>query len=429
MLDPKGPIAAAERQILFNSLGIMLAIVIPTILATLGVAYWFRSSNKRARYLPDFEYSGRLEMLVWSIPAMTVLLVGGVAWVGAHDLDPRKPIASTVKPFSVQVVSLDWKWLFIYPDQGIASVNQLTIPVGTPISFELTSSGVMNSFFVPQLGSQIYTMAGMVTRLHLQADHPGTYRGLSAQYSGDGFCRHALRRRRGAGRSVRAVGRMRRASAGPVLDAESYADLAKPSKAVAPFTYRAVAARPVQRHPELPECSRTIHPRNSHSDVTEGRTMNLLGKLSWSAIPFDQPIVMGATALMVLAVVLLLGWVTLKGYCALSVARMDHIRRPQAHRRHVHRAGAGHAAARLFRCDHDAGAAGGRRRRRAGLSAARAFRSDLLGARHDHDLLHGDAVRDRADELRRAAAAWRPRHGVPDAELGGLLADRIGHPA
>ena len=133
VLDPKGPIATAERQILFNSLGIMLAIVIPTILATLGVAYWFRSSNTRARYLPDFAYSGRLEVLVWSIPAMTVLLVGGVAWIGSHDLDPRKPIASTVKPVSVQVVSLDWKWLFIYPDQGIASVNQLTIPVGTPV--------------------------------------------------------------------------------------------------------------------------------------------------------------------------------------------------------------------------------------------------------------------------------------------------------
>src|SRR6267154_1298135 len=187
VLDPKGPIAAAERLILFNSLGIMLAIVIPTILATLGVAYWFRSSNRRARYLPDFTYSGRLEMLVWSIPAMTVLLVGGVAWVGSHDLDQRKPIVSTIKPVTVQVVSLDWKWLFIYPDQGVATVNQLTIPIGKPVSFELTSSGVMNSFFVPQLGSQIYTMAGMVTRVYLQADHPGTYRGLSAQFSGDGF--------------------------------------------------------------------------------------------------------------------------------------------------------------------------------------------------------------------------------------------------
>ena len=175
VLDPKGPVAAAELQILFNSLGIMLAIVIPTIIATLAVAFWFRSSNRRADYMPDFEDSGRLELLVWSIPAMTVLLVGGVAWVGSHDLDPRKPIVSTVKPVNVQVVSLDWKWLFIYPEQGIASVNKLTVPVGTPINFELTSSGVMNSFFVPQLGSQIYTMAGMTTRLHLQADHSGTF--------------------------------------------------------------------------------------------------------------------------------------------------------------------------------------------------------------------------------------------------------------
>src|SRR5712672_4234944 len=240
VLDPKGPIAAAERQILSNSLGIMLAIVIPTILATLGVAWWFRSSNKRARYLPNFDYSGRLEMLVWSIPAMTVLLVGGVAWVGAHDLDPRKPISPTVKPLAVQVVSLDWKWLFIYPEQGIASVNQLTIPVGTPLSFELTSSGVMNSFFVPQLGSQIYTMAGMVTRLHLQADHEGSYPGLSANYSGEGFADMRF--------TVDAVPPEAFAqwidatrSAGSALDAQTYADLAKPSKMVAPFTYRAVA--------------------------------------------------------------------------------------------------------------------------------------------------------------------------------------------
>jgi cytochrome o ubiquinol oxidase subunit 2 len=173
-------------MILFNSLGIMLAIVIPTILATLAVAFWFRASNSRASYLPDFEYSGRLELLVW-FPAMTVLLVGGVAWVGAHDFDPRKAIASTVRPVKVQVVSLDWKWLFIYPEQGIASVNRLTVPVGTPISFELTSSTVMNSFFVPQLGGQIYTMSGMSTHLQLQADQAGTYPGLSAMFSGDGF--------------------------------------------------------------------------------------------------------------------------------------------------------------------------------------------------------------------------------------------------
>jgi len=240
VLDPKGPVAVAERQILFNALGIMLAIVIPVILATIGVSYWFRASNERARYRPDFAYSGRLEMLVWSIPAMTVFLVGGVAWVSSHDLSPRKPIVSTVKPLRVQVASLDWKWLFIYPDQGVASVNRLMIPVGTPVSLELTSSGVMNSFFVPQLGSQIYTMAGMITRLHLQADHPGTYRGFSAQFSGDGFAdMHFDADAVPDEKFAQWVDAAR--SAGPELDARSYADLAKPSAAVAPFTYRSVA--------------------------------------------------------------------------------------------------------------------------------------------------------------------------------------------
>src|SRR6267143_1003776 len=128
VLDPKGPIALAERQILLNALGIMLAIVIPVILVTLGVAFWFRASNERARYRPNFAYSGRLEVLVWSIPAMTVFLVGGVAWVGSHDLSPRKLIVSTVKPLRVQVASLDWTWLFIYPDEGVASVNYQAIP-------------------------------------------------------------------------------------------------------------------------------------------------------------------------------------------------------------------------------------------------------------------------------------------------------------
>lgn len=239
VLDPAGPIASAERQILFNALGIMLAIVIPTILATLGVAFWFRASNTRARYLPDFSYSGRLELLVWSIPAMTVLLVGGVAWVGAHDLDPRKPINSTVKPVTVQVASLDWKWLFIYPQLGIASVNHLVVPAGTPISFELTSSTVMNSFFVPQLGSQIYTMSGMATHLQLQADHPGTYPGLSANFSGDGFADMRF--------AVDAVPAEQFAhwvtatrGNGPVLDAAAYRTLARPSHAVAPLTYRSV---------------------------------------------------------------------------------------------------------------------------------------------------------------------------------------------
>ncbi|WP_210213102.1 ubiquinol oxidase subunit II [Mesorhizobium sp. M1E.F.Ca.ET.063.01.1.1] len=239
ILDPQGPVAVGERQILFNSLGIMLAIVIPTIVAILAVGFWYRASNSRARYLPDFNHSGRLEVLVWSIPLMTVLLVGGVAWLGAHELDPGKALPARMKPVTIQVVSLDWKWLFIYPDEGIASVNQLTIPVGRPVSFEVTSAGVMNSFFVPQLGGQIYAMSGMLTHLQLQADHAGTYRGMSAQFSGDGFAdMHFDVDAVDAGSFARWVEAAR--NEGSALDAGTYTYLTKPSAGIAPVTYRAV---------------------------------------------------------------------------------------------------------------------------------------------------------------------------------------------
>lgn len=240
MLDPKGPVSVAERQILLNATGIMLAIVIPTVLATLGVAFWFRASNGRARYQPSLNYSGRIEMLVWSIPLMTVLLVGTVAWIGSYDLDPRKPLASSARSIRVQAVSLDWKWLFIYPDEGVASVNHLTIPVGTPVSLELTSSGVMNSFLVPQLAGQIYTMAGMATRLNLQADYSGTYRGISANFSGEGFADMHFNVDAVSSETFKEWSASTR-SAGVALDAQAYADLVKPSKAIAPFTFRSVA--------------------------------------------------------------------------------------------------------------------------------------------------------------------------------------------
>jgi cytochrome o ubiquinol oxidase subunit II len=187
IFDPQGPIGAAEKTILIDSVAIMLAIVVPTIVATFGFAWWFRASNTRARYLPDWEYSGRIELLVWSVPALVVMLLAGVTWIGAHQLDPQRPIASQHAPLEVQVISLDWKWLFIYPDQKIATVNTLTLPAGVPVHFSLTSASVMNVFFIPQLGSMIYTMNGMATRLNLLAEKPGTLQGLSAQFSGDGF--------------------------------------------------------------------------------------------------------------------------------------------------------------------------------------------------------------------------------------------------
>src|SRR5712675_1998141 len=187
ILDPQGPIGAADKTILIDSIAIMLAIVLPTIVAIFASAFWFRSSNTKASYWPDWEYSGRIELVVWSIPALTVILLGGVAWIGSHQLDPAAPVEGTGSPIRIQAVSLDWKWLFIYPDQRIATVNTLTVPAGAELNFQLTSSSVMNVFFIPQLGSMIYSMNGMVTRLNLRADNEGKLQGLAAHFSGDGF--------------------------------------------------------------------------------------------------------------------------------------------------------------------------------------------------------------------------------------------------
>jgi cytochrome o ubiquinol oxidase subunit II len=166
VLDPQGPVASAERLILLNATAIMLVVVVPVIILTLAFAWWFRASNRRATYSPDWSHSGHIELVVWSIPAMVVILLAGVAWTSSQLLDPPRALKSDVAPIRIEVVSLDWKWLFIYPDQHVAAVNDLVVPAGTPVEFMLTSATVMNSFFVPQLGGQIYTMPGMTTRLN-----------------------------------------------------------------------------------------------------------------------------------------------------------------------------------------------------------------------------------------------------------------------
>lgn len=238
-MDPRGPVGVSEKLILLDSLAIMLVIIVPLILATLGFAWWFRASNSRAIYRPNWAFSGTLELIIWAIPTLVITFLGGIAWFGSHALDPYKGLPSTTKPIEIEVVSLDWKWLFIYPDDGIAAVNQLVIPVGIPVHFRLTSSGVMNSFFVPQLGSQIYTMAAMTSQVSLQADNAGTYPGLSAQFSGEGFADMRF--------NVRAVPADAYAqwiaqtkANGSTLDNAAYADLAKQSKDVKPTTYKAV---------------------------------------------------------------------------------------------------------------------------------------------------------------------------------------------
>jgi cytochrome o ubiquinol oxidase subunit 2 len=240
VLDPHGPVGKAERVILYDSTAIMLAVIIPVIVLTLVFAWWFRARNERARYRPDWEYSGRIEMIIWSIPALVILFLGGIAWTGSHDLDPPVPLEESTAPLDIEVISLDWRWLFIYPRDGIASLNRLVVPAGVPLRFRLTSTTVMNSFFVPQLGSQIYTMPNMVTRLNLEADRPGTFEGFSAQFSGDGFSDMRFDLVSTEPEAFKDWVSTTKTQGG-VLDARTFEDLVKPAKADGAQTYAQVS--------------------------------------------------------------------------------------------------------------------------------------------------------------------------------------------
>jgi cytochrome o ubiquinol oxidase subunit II len=244
-LDPHGPIGQAERVILYDATGIMLAVVIPVIVLTLLFAWWFRSGNRRATYRSEWEYSGRIELIIWAIPALVILFLGGIAWIGSHDLDPPKPLTSAASPLEVEVVSLDWRWLFIYPHERVATVNYLVIPTGVPVHFRLTSTSVMNSFFIPELGSQIYTMPGMTTQLNLQADKPGAYSGISAQFSGPGFSdmRFAVRAESGDGFATWIAHTREQ---GGVLDAPTFTELLRPTRAGGELTYGSVPDDPFE---------------------------------------------------------------------------------------------------------------------------------------------------------------------------------------
>jgi cytochrome o ubiquinol oxidase subunit 2 len=240
VLRPKGVVAEGTISLLTGAFIIMLPIVVPTILAALIFGWWYRSSNKRARYEPGFVESGKIELLTWSVPLLTIMLLGSVAWIGSHDLDPAKPLASKEEPLNVQVVSLDWKWLFIYPDQNVASVNRLVIPAGVPVRFTLTSASVWNAFFIPQLGSMIYTMNGMATQLNLKANEPGTFTGRSTMYSGDGFADMHFTTEAVPKAAFDAWAKETSNRGGPTLSSQAYKDLSVPSMKVAPFTYSSV---------------------------------------------------------------------------------------------------------------------------------------------------------------------------------------------
>jgi len=237
VLNPAGPVGAGDAIILIDATVIMLAIVIPTAVLAFWMAWRYRASNKKAEYLPYWSYSGRIEAVVWSIPILTITFLGGVTWIGCYQLDPFRPLPSKTPPLEVQVVALDWKWLFIYPQQNIATVNQLVVPAGRPVHFSITSASVFNAFFIPRLGSMIYAMPGMVAQLNLQADHPGDLFGESAQFSGDGFSDMQFHVKSLPPDAFTAWTQGAQGSA-QALDRTAYTALARQSQAVTPAAYR-----------------------------------------------------------------------------------------------------------------------------------------------------------------------------------------------
>lgn len=187
LFDSKGDVGIAERNLIITAILLMLIVVIPAIVLTFVFAWKYRASNTKAIYTPDWAHSTKIEIIVWGVPLIIIIALSTLVWFSTHALDPFRPLKSDVKPITIQAIATDWKWVFIYPEQGIATVNEIAIPEKTPINFQVTSNSSMNTFFIPQLGGQIYAMAGMRTQLHLIANETGNFDGMSGNYSGPGF--------------------------------------------------------------------------------------------------------------------------------------------------------------------------------------------------------------------------------------------------
>jgi cytochrome o ubiquinol oxidase subunit 2 len=240
VLEPKGTIAEAQfRLMLFTAL-LSLVVIIPVYALAVHVSRKYRADNTKAKYRPDHDHSRVAEAIWWLVPLALISILAVITWVSSHNLDPFKPIASNKKPLTIQVVALQWKWLFIYPEQNIATVNQVMFPVNTPVKFEITSDAPMNSFWIPQLGGQIYAMSGMSTNLNLQATKIGSYRGSSANISGEGFAGMKFTASAASQNNfdtwVDAIRRVPNRD----LNTRDYVALAKPSKDVAPAAYASV---------------------------------------------------------------------------------------------------------------------------------------------------------------------------------------------
>jgi cytochrome o ubiquinol oxidase subunit 2 len=238
LLHPSGSVAQQQGRLIVQSTVLMLIIVIPVIVLTALFAWRYRESNKNATYTPDWDHSTQLELVIWAAPLLIIIALGALTWISSHTLDPyrplrrldaARPIPTGTKPLTIEVVALDWKWLFIYPDQGIATVNELAAPVDVPINFKITASSVMNSFFVPALAGQVYAMPGMQTQLNAVMNHPGEYEGFSANYSGAGFSGMHFKFR-GMSREDFKKWVADAKGAGQQLDSAGYLALARPSE-------------------------------------------------------------------------------------------------------------------------------------------------------------------------------------------------------
>ncbi|WP_118134963.1 ubiquinol oxidase subunit II [Oceanicella sp. SM1341] len=239
VLDPKGQVGIEERNLIVTATLLMLIVVIPVIVMTLLFAWRYRDREGHSGYLPNWSHSGKIEFVVWAVPCVIIAILAVITWNSSHDLDPYKPLDHAEEPVNIQVVSLDWKWLFIYPEEGIATVNEIVVPANRPVNFSISSSALMNSFWIPELGGQIYAMAGMETKLHLIADHEGVYDGLSANYSGHGFSDMQFKMRAVTDQAYDAW--IDTVHAGHnTLNGDSYQDLARPSTNVEPMFYAQV---------------------------------------------------------------------------------------------------------------------------------------------------------------------------------------------
>ncbi len=244
IMSPAGDVAMRERNLIVASTLLMMLIIVPVIVATLVFAWRYRATNTTAPYDPNWHHSTQLEVLIWTAPLLIVVALGAMTWMGTHLLDPfravdrldaQHAVAADAKPLTIDVVALDWKWLFIYPEQGVASVNDLALPTNVPVAFHITSATVMNSFFIPALAGQIYAMAGMETKLSVVVNKTGEFNGLSSHYSGTGFS-HMNFATRGLTRQNFDRWVAQTKSKGSALDVATYNQLRKPSEEV-PHTY------------------------------------------------------------------------------------------------------------------------------------------------------------------------------------------------